>query len=55
MDNLKELIKTYDEYTKLLEEEIHNMQDIAQLHGWKSTRYEKGKELREKIESLKDK
>lgn len=38
-----------DEYIKLLEDELNETVPIAALHGWKSSRYEKGVELRNKI------
>ena len=50
---MDELIKTYDEYIKLLGDEIDGLAGLAYVHGWRSSRYEQGKALRDKIESLK--
>ena len=49
----KELIDTYDEYIKLLGEELNELIPFATQHGWKSTRYEAGKMLRDKISSIR--
>jgi hypothetical protein len=50
---MEELIKTYEQYVNLLFEEISELRELARLHSWKSSRIEKGKELREKIEKYK--
>lgn len=50
---LSDLIQAQDEYTKLLGDEISDLIGIASVHGWRSTRHEKGKELREGIAMLK--
>lgn len=42
----------YSEYVQLLSEEINELIGIANTHLWKSTRHEKGLELREKIAKL---
>ena len=47
------IINTYDEYIYLLAKELEETVVIANAHGWKSTRYTKGKELRNKIAELK--
>lgn len=50
---MNELIKAYEDYIKLLVDEIDELSVIATFHGWKTTRYEKGIELRNKIINLK--
>jgi hypothetical protein len=39
----------HEAYEKLLVEEIEEIIGIAAAHGWKSTRFEAGKEARERI------
>jgi hypothetical protein len=48
-----ELIKAQDEYIKLLVEELDEVVVLMSVHGWKSHRYEQGKQSRDKIEQLK--
>jgi len=43
-------IELYQEYVKLLEDEIDEIVGYAYTHGWRSTRGDKGKELRSSIE-----
>jgi hypothetical protein len=50
-----ELVKVYEEYIKLLEDELNETGFMAYIHGWRSSRGEKGRELREKIQELKNK
>lgn len=49
----EDLIKAYDEYITLLDEELKEIIPLAYNHGWRSSRYEKGEEARKKIELLK--
>lgn len=49
---VSELIIVYNEYIKLLGDEIHDLAIMASVRGWKSNRYEKGAELRSKIIKL---
>lgn len=51
---VEEVTATYDEYIKLLIDEINELIGMAHVHGWRSSRVEKGKELREKIAQLKE-
>jgi hypothetical protein len=44
--------EAYDEYIQLLTDEISELAGMAAVHGWKSTRHEKGIELRKKIQDL---
>ncbi len=55
MENLDKIINSQDEYIKLLSDELNDLAVFAHTHGWKSSRYEKGKVLREKIEISKQK
>lgn len=45
-----EIILKYQEYVKLLVDELNEIAPLATVHGWKSSRYEQGKRLREEIE-----
>jgi hypothetical protein len=45
----EEAIKLLQEYIELFGEEMDEIVPYAASHGWVSTRYEKGKELRKKI------
>lgn len=49
----KKLIHTYEEYIKLLNDELKVTAFIAFSNGWESENIEKGKELRENISNLK--
>jgi len=49
----KKLIDTYEEYIKLLNDELKETAFIAFSNGWESENIEKGKELRENISNLK--
>lgn len=51
-NELRELVKAYQDYTQLLGDEINDTAAVAYLHGWRSSRYEQGKVLREKIKQL---
>ena len=50
---MNELINAYEEYIKLLTDELDDLVGLAVSHGWKSHRYEEGKRLRELIEDKK--
>lgn len=52
---MNELIEAYEEYIKLLGDELSDVVSLAYIHGWRSTRYESGKTCREKIDILKAK
>ena len=54
-ERLVKLNKLREEYTKLICNELDEIVSFASSHGWKSTRYEKGKEFRDKIKILEDK
>jgi hypothetical protein len=51
-DEARELVKYYQEYSKLLIGEINETAALAHVCGWRSNRYEQGKVLREKIKQL---
>jgi len=55
MDNsiITELIKAYDEYIKEILGELGEVSGLVYVHGWRSSRVEKGKECRDKIAKLK--
>lgn len=50
---MKELIELYGEYIRLLGEELDELAPLAHIHGWKSTRFEQGEQLRERIRDCK--
>lgn len=47
------LFKVYEKYIKLLDEELNELGGTAFIHGWKSSRVDKGTACRKKIKSLK--
>ena len=47
------LIKALEDYITLLEGELEEVITIAHFHGWRSIKYEQGKEAREKIKTCK--
>lgn len=50
LDN--DYIEVLEQYNSLLGEELRETITIASIHGWKSSRYEQGKLLRDKMEVL---
>ena len=42
-------VKAYDDYIVLLGKELDEVVPLAHTHGWRSSRYEEGKEARKKI------
>ena len=54
-DDVIELYLAQMSYIELLSDEINELVGLAYVHGWKSTRYELGKEMRQKIEEAKKK
>lgn len=52
---LEDLVFLQKQYIDLMGEELGEVVQIANVHGWKSTRYEKGMELRKLIEEHNDK
>lgn len=50
---MDELIKAMDEYIQLLTDELNDIAPFAATHGWQTTRFEKGRELRDRIDELK--
>jgi len=53
LEENRKLKESYEAYIKLLGEEIDELSSFATIHGWKSTRAEKGAELRSKIGEIK--
>ena len=47
-------IQAYDEFIKILGDEIDELAPMAFNHGWRSSRIEEGKKAREKIKQLKE-
>jgi hypothetical protein len=54
MNVLHDLVQTQEEYIELLREELHEIVPLASVHGWKSSRADKGIELRERIDRAKN-
>jgi hypothetical protein len=52
MKSKDKLIEKQKEYIELLGKEIDATAVIAYAHGWRSTRYEAGKQLRKEIAEL---
>jgi hypothetical protein len=50
---MDELIQAYEEYIKLLGDEISELVSFAEAHGWRSSRHQDGVKCREKIDLLK--
>jgi len=53
-DEARELLKLTEEYLALMGDELNETVTWASTHGWRSSRYEQGKALREKIQRLKE-
>jgi hypothetical protein len=51
---LNKIIETQKEYIKLLSDEINDLAPMAYVHGWATSRYEMGQELRKKISDLEE-
>lgn len=49
---LNKLIALHQEYEQLLGNEINEIVALGYVHGWRSTRYEQGKQLRANIKAL---
>lgn len=49
-----QLIEAYDEYIKLLGDELNEVVPLAARRGWKSSRVDEGIKLRAKIKEFKD-
>jgi len=49
------LIKEYEQYIKLLGEELDEVTTMVSVHGWKSKRVEAGLTCRDRISNLKAK
>ena len=52
--NRDELIIAYEDYIKLLGEELSDLSIFARIHGWRSSRVEAGKAGRKRIEKAKN-
>lgn len=49
----KAIHDAYDEYLKLIGDELDELASIASVHGWKTTRHEAGVKARETINRLR--
>jgi hypothetical protein len=47
------IIQAYEEYLKILGDEIDELAPLAIAHGWKSSRFEEGEKARKKIKQIK--
>lgn len=50
---MNELIQAYEDYIKMLGDEIGELACWATTHGWQSSRIEEGKRMRERIKNIK--
>jgi len=50
---IKSLTFAYEKYMKLLGAELDEIAPLASAHGWKSSRYEEGKQCRARIKNCK--
>jgi hypothetical protein len=53
-ERMLRLIGLYEEYIALLGKELDETASMAYVHGWKSSRHEQGKKMREKIAELRN-
>jgi hypothetical protein len=51
---LEELVKAYEDYIKILGDELAEIVPLAVVHGWKSTRFEQGEQARKRIKELRE-
>jgi len=57
MENIapyEELIAAQEEYIKMLGEELDEIAILSYIHGWRSSRFEIGEKMRERIENAKE-
>lgn len=52
LSEVRRIVEAYEEYIKLLGEELDELVYMATAHGWKSSRYDKGVVCRENIKHL---
>ena len=52
-EKLRKLVEVQEEYINLLGEELDEVVVMMAVHGWQSSRVEKGKKLRAEIAKLK--
>lgn len=55
IDLMVSLLKVDMELMALMKDELDELAPLASIHGWKSSRYEAGKKLRERIELIQAK
>lgn len=56
LDNqaVENLTSAYEDYIKILSDEITEMVPVASVHGWRSQRVKDGQRAREEIKALKE-
>jgi len=52
---MSNLIDAQDAYLRLLGDELGDLTILASIHGWRSTRIEQGKQLIQRIKTLRGK
>ena len=52
-DKVRELVSEFENYLQLLYDDLNETVSLAAHHGWKSTKFEAGKEARERIAKTK--
>ena len=50
---LYKIIEKQDKYNKFLSDELNEVVTIAHIHGWRSNRFEQGKQMRDELASLR--
>lgn len=51
--DMEELIAAYEDYVKLIVEELNSAVGIASVHGWASDKYEAGIKARQRIKKAR--
>ena len=51
--NMEELIKLQEQYIQLLIAELEEVVPIAHIHGWRTSRFEEGELIRQKMKEQK--
>ena len=49
---MRQIIAKQDEYNKLLSDELDEVVTIAYIHGWRSNKFEQGKQMRDELADL---
>jgi vacuolar-type H+-ATPase subunit I/STV1 len=51
---MRQIIAKQDEYNKLLSDELDEVVTIAYIHGWRSNKFEQGKQMRDELADLNE-